>query len=60
MKIIVLGKNGMLGKYIFTYLKKNFVVHGITRNELDVSDTDNLKKNFGKLYNLGVNDLVVS
>jgi len=60
MKIIVLGKKGMLGKYIFTYLNKNFIVKGVTRNDLDVSDTDNLKENFRKLYDLNVNDLVIN
>jgi len=60
MKIIVLGKNGMLGRYIFKYLGKNFVVKGITREDLDVSDIDNLKNNFNKLYDVGVNDLVVN
>jgi dTDP-4-dehydrorhamnose reductase len=60
MKIIVLGKNGMLGKYIFSYFKINFIVHGVTRSELDVSDTDNLKNNFRKIYNLGLNDLVIN
>lgn len=60
MKILVLGKNGMLGKYIFKYLGEKYDVVGITRNELDVSDTDNLENNFKKIYDLNQNDLVIN
>lgn len=60
MKILVLGKNGMLGKYIFKYLSEKYDVLGITRNELDVSDTDNLENNFNKLQNLNQDDLVIN
>jgi dTDP-4-dehydrorhamnose reductase/intein/homing endonuclease len=37
MKIYVLGKNGMLGRYVYTYFKsEGYDVIGLTRNELDV------------------------
>ncbi len=37
MKIYVLGKNGMLGRYVYTYFKsEGYEVIGLTRNELDV------------------------
>jgi len=38
MKIIVLGKNGMLGRYVYTYLKKNFNTIGTTRQTLRADD----------------------
>jgi len=41
MKIIVLGKNGMLGRYVYTYLKSDFNVVGTTRETL-VTDDDSL------------------
>jgi dTDP-4-dehydrorhamnose reductase len=38
MKIYVLGYKGMLGRYVYTYLKsKKYDVIGISRNEMDVS-----------------------
>ena len=37
MKIYVLGSNGMLGRYVFTYFKSiGYDVIGLTRKELDV------------------------
>lgn len=37
MKVYVLGSNGMLGRYVFTYFKsKGYDVIGLTRKELDV------------------------
>ncbi len=35
MKVIVLGKDGMLGRYVYTYLKDKFEVIGTTRDTLD-------------------------
>ena len=35
MKICVLGSNGMLGRYVSTYLSKENTVVNLTRNELD-------------------------
>jgi dTDP-4-dehydrorhamnose reductase len=38
MRVYVLGYKGMLGRYVYTYLKsKNFDVVGISRNELDAT-----------------------
>jgi dTDP-4-dehydrorhamnose reductase len=39
MKIYVIGANGMLGKYVSTYLGKYYDLHKINRNQLDVSNT---------------------
>ena len=37
MKIFVLGSNGMLGRYVYSYFKhENYDVIGLTRKELDV------------------------
>ena len=49
MKVIVLGKNGMLGRYVYTYLKDRFEVIGTTRDEIDASC---LKK--GDLHSLDI------
>ena len=37
MTVIVLGKNGMLGRYVYNYLINYYEVIGVTRNELDAS-----------------------
>lgn len=38
MKIFVLGANGMLGTYVYEYLKsRDYDVEGVTRNKLDAS-----------------------
>lgn len=35
MRVLVLGKNGMLGRYVYNYLTQYFDVIGTTRKELD-------------------------
>lgn len=36
MKIIIIGSNGMLGRYVYTYFKnKSIEVYGLTRKEMD-------------------------
>ena len=44
MSILVLGSNGMLGRYVYTYLKQSFSnVIGLTRKDVDASRiTDNI------------------
>ena len=37
MRILVLGMNGMLGRYVYNYLIDKYEVIGTTRNELDAS-----------------------
>jgi len=38
MKVFVLGHKGMLGRYVYTYLKsKNYDVVGLSRSEIDAS-----------------------
>lgn len=39
MKVFVLGSNGMLGKYVSTYLKEYYEVIGVNRNLIDGSNT---------------------
>lgn len=39
MKVFVFGKSGMLGRYVYTYLKeKGYNVVGVGRSEVDASD----------------------
>lgn len=41
MKIFVFGQTGMLGRYVYSFLKsEGFKVIGINRNELDIVNTD--------------------
>lgn len=45
--IIVLGKNGMLGRYIYDYMLKMYGslnVRGLTRDDIDVNDLNNIRK----------------
>ncbi len=37
MKVIIFGSNGMLGSYLTTYLKNNFEIIPLTRNDIDLS-----------------------
>jgi len=57
MKIIVLGKNGMLGRYVYTYLKNKFDVVGTTRDSIDA-----LKLKKGDLHSLNLEprDVVIN
>lgn len=61
MKIYVLGFNGMLGKYVSTFLTDYYEVININRNDIDASniDTEDLKN---KLLSLGLkeNDIVIN
>lgn len=43
--IVVFGANGMLGRYVVSYLKKRFDIIPITRNNVDISSTES----FGKI-----------
>lgn len=41
MRIFVFGQSGMLGRYVYSFLKsKGFKVIGINRNELNIANTD--------------------
>jgi len=40
MRVLVLGRNGMLGRYVYSYLIDHFDVIGTTRNELDATDVN--------------------
>lgn len=40
MKIIIFGISGMLGKYLYVYLKKYHQVIGVTRKEIDALTVD--------------------
>jgi len=61
MKIIVLGKEGLVGRYVYKYLKNNFNnVYGTTRTDLDYLDTENLTNNLLKLYEISEQDIVIN
>lgn len=55
MKIYVLGSSGMLGKYVSTYLRKNFNVVEINRETIDASKIKE-EELHAKLYHLGVKE----
>ena len=67
MKIFVLGKNGMLGRYIYTYLKsKNYDVIGTTRDDFTIR---NIYQSYGSNKikfldyfdnNISENDIVIN
>lgn len=60
-KIIVLGKEGMLGRYVYTYLKDNFEnVYGTKRSDIDFLNIDTLEKDLLKKYDLKENDVVIN
>lgn len=42
--IVVFGANGMLGRYVVSYLKNRFDVIPVTRENIDLSSTENFKK----------------
>lgn len=45
MKVFVFGSNGMLGRYVSTYLKNYYEVVEVNRKEIDASDS-----NYGNLH----------
>lgn len=55
MKILVLGKNGMLGQTVYKYLKDKYDVCGTDRDTFDV-----LKDNLEDKYNLNEYDYVIN
>ena len=55
MKIYVLGASGMLGKYVSTYLKENFDVVEINRENIDASKVKE-EELHAKLFHLGVKE----
>ena len=62
MKIFVLGSNGMLGRYVYSYFRtKGYEVIGITRKELDVLHLREPELR-SKLFflNLRENDIIIN
>ena len=60
MKIFVFGKTGMLGRYVYTYLKeKSYNVVGVGRNEVNASDSTNSLQKFIQ-DNMSKGDIVVN
>lgn len=43
MKVIVLGTSGMLGRYVYLYLKDKYETYQINRDNLDASNIDDIK-----------------
>ena len=62
MKIIVLGKNGMLGRYVYTYFKhNNYETIGISRKDINITEVDKVKlKQFFQTLELKENDVVIN
>lgn len=58
--IIVLGSNGMLGRYVYDYLKYKceYKVVGITRGNLSASNLDDVRKGMNYLIKCG--DIVIN
>ena len=62
MKIVVLGKNGMLGRYVYTYFKTcGYETIGVTRKDVEVGEVDRvvLAEYFTSLE-LGEGDVVIN
>lgn len=60
MKIFVFGKTGMLGRYVYTYLKeKSYNVVGVGRKEVNASDSTNSLQKFIQ-DNMSKGDVVVN
>ena len=62
MKIVVLGHNGMLGRYVYTYFKKNdFEPIGISRKDIDIAEVNRVElKEFFSNLELSENDVVIN
>jgi len=58
--IIVLGSTGMLGRYVYDYLKFkcNYSVIGITRNSLDITNLNIVKKALE--YQIKKDDIIIN
>lgn len=61
MKVFVFGSNGMLGRYVSTYLKNYYEIIEVTRNEIDSSSVRQ-EELHAKLSHMGLkeNDVVVN
>lgn len=62
MKIVVLGSNGMLGRYIYTYFKhKKYNILPLTRNDIDATDIkkDELRYKLKEL-NIKKDDIIIN
>ena len=62
MKIVVLGKNGMLGRYVYTYFKNSeYDTIGVSRKDVSIGEVDRkaLTEYFTSLE-LGKNDVVIN
>lgn len=46
MRILIFGSNGMLGTYLLKFLEKDFTVVPITRNDIDLSSSEDQITNF--------------
>lgn len=57
MKVFIFGSSGMLGTYLVEYLKNNFNVVPITRNEFDLLSDFNLLK---EKYKFNSSDIIIN
>ncbi len=61
MKIFVLGKSGMLGRYVYTYLKEQgYNVFGVGRTDIDASDLCSRKLHKYVGGNMSDGDVVIN
>lgn len=57
MKLFIFGASGMLGSYLTAYLKNDFEVIPITRNEVDLNDDFSL---ISEKYKFDSNDVIIN
>lgn len=60
MKILLFGSTGMLGKYVFQVLNKNFEVHCIIRDEYNIETDSWLKLEHIITNNLQNHDVIIN
>ena len=60
MKILLFGSTGMLGRYVFDTLTRQYNVISINRDSYDVANDDWVKLNYLIETNLKENDIIVN
>ena len=59
MKIILFGSTGMLGRYVYNVLHREFEIKCITREDFDI-ETNNWDLLFSILANVEKNDIIIN
>ena len=62
MKIIIIGSNGMLGRYVYTYFKNKYSeVYGLTRKELDCNmSTEEIERILSGIVSRNKNNTLIN